>query len=56
MNCFIFHKFSKWAKYAEGKVEEHHIPTGKNLTTGSFIKQSRECQTCGLVQLRHVEA
>jgi hypothetical protein len=45
--CWLFHKWSKWETFREGKILLH-----STTQTGMFFQQERECEVCGKRQVR----
>lgn len=58
-----WHRWAKWKITGEGVfMVEYDALTGRKLDPhekfvhGSFIKQQRECEKCGKIQLRRARA
>lgn len=56
MNLFHRHTWSKWKTFDEGTIKrrEPYLPiTGEYVVIGRYIYQSKECTTCGKVNIRY---
>jgi hypothetical protein len=56
-NGSIFHQWPKWEIFEEGTMASRNTRGGAPIqgsekVVGYFVRQKRECQLCGAVQLR----
>jgi hypothetical protein len=59
-NGSIFHHWSKWEVFDEGTLGSRNTlggapVLGSEKVIGYFVRQKRECQICGAVQLRNAQ-
>jgi len=58
-----WHKWAKWKVTGEGFMRAEydaltgrHFDDSEKFINGKFLRQQRECEKCGKVQLRRVSA
>lgn len=55
----IFHRWTKWESIGSGRIYNQRIVFGVDIgdrrEIGHFIRQRRECEVCGKVEVKDAE-